>query len=213
MLSERRAELRLFRFSTPVHSGNPGLVFGTEKYELLARSRLLVNVHRDDSEPGYFEWVRMVEAMANGCTVITEPCTGFEPLLPGVHFVEASDLASAVREMLDDPGRAEGIGEAGRHAVLDEIPLSSSLAPLLDRVAACDLRGKSARPRRRSRRPSVTVHDSPILSSFRPAARARERVFRALVAEQRASPRDRVGPRARALRRSRPHLGAHHPGL
>ena len=66
LLWNRRADLRLFRFTEPVHGGVPGLVFGQDKYDLLARTRMLVNVHRDDSSPGYFEWARMIEAMANG---------------------------------------------------------------------------------------------------------------------------------------------------
>ena len=39
-------------------------------------AEMLLNVHRDDRRPGYFEWARMVEAMANGCVVLTEPSTG-----------------------------------------------------------------------------------------------------------------------------------------
>ncbi len=50
---------------------------------LLARAKVLVNIHRDARRPGYFEWLRMVEAMANGCVVLTEPSTGYEPLQPG----------------------------------------------------------------------------------------------------------------------------------
>ena len=134
LLWNRRADLRLFRFTEPVHGGVPGLVFGQDKYDLLARTRMLVNVHRDDSSPGYFEWARMIEAMANGATVITEPSTGFEPLVPGEHFVQTDDIAGAVSELLDDEPQRHELGEAGRRAVLDAVPLTGSLGPVLDRL-------------------------------------------------------------------------------
>jgi hypothetical protein len=67
VLWRRECDLRLFSFATPVQTGTPGLVFGDDKYRLLARSRILLNIHRDDARPGYFEWARMMEAMANGC--------------------------------------------------------------------------------------------------------------------------------------------------
>ena len=103
LLQDRPADLRLFRFTAPVRTGAPGLVFGTDKYRLLASAKLLVNIHRDDRRPGYFEWARMVEAMANGCVVVTEPCAGAAPLRPGEHFVETDDLAATVAELLERP--------------------------------------------------------------------------------------------------------------
>ena len=39
LLWNRHSELRLFRFTEPVHGGVPGLVFGRDKYDLLARSQ------------------------------------------------------------------------------------------------------------------------------------------------------------------------------
>ena len=46
----------------------------------------------------YFEWARAVEAMANGCVVISEPSEGYEPLVAGTHFVEAEidQMAAAI---------------------------------------------------------------------------------------------------------------------
>jgi Glycosyl transferase family 2/Glycosyl transferases group 1 len=182
VLSERRADLRMFRFTTPVGPGVPGLAFGPEKYALLARAKLLVNVHRDDRRAGYFEWARMVEAMANGCVVVTEPCAGFEPLRSGIEFVETDDLASTVQALLDDPTSREAIASAARDAVGTRFPLHETLRPILDCIDGIEV----AVPRRRpSRRASVVAAPPPVLREFRPAAASRERVFRALVAEQR----------------------------
>jgi hypothetical protein len=185
LLWNRRADLRLFRFTEPVHGGVPGLVFGRDKYDLLARTRMLVNVHRDDSSPGYFEWARMIEAMANGATVITEPSTGFEPLVPGEHFVQTDDIAGAVSELLDDEPRRHELGEAGRRAVLDAVPLTGSLGPVLDRIDALDVARRTPRQRRRVRRNRITrVHGRPLMPVFKPAPELRERVYHALLAEQ-----------------------------
>lgn len=177
-LWDRRVELRLFRFSRPVDGDVPGVVFGRDKYELLGRSRILLNVHRDDVRPGYFEWARMVEAMANGCAVVTEPSAGFEPLVDGVHFVATDDLAATVAALLDDPARCAALGAAARTAVLDEFPLVSSLGPLLERLDAV-----GSAPVAPARRPLRRAHAGPLLPEFRPADDARAEVYRALLAE------------------------------
>lgn len=137
-LVHRRCELRLFRFDLPVTATTPGLVFGAEKYATLARARVLLNLHRDrpgDDRP-YFEWARMVEAMANGCVVLTEPSDGVTPLQPGVHFVEATadDLGAALDELLDDEGRLAAIGDAARRAVTVDLALAGTVGAMLDHV-------------------------------------------------------------------------------
>jgi hypothetical protein len=180
LLWDRDVELRLFRFSAPVDGSAPGTVFGDDKYRLLARSRILLNLHRDDVAPGYFEWARMVEAMANGCAVLTEPSTGYEPLVDGKHFVVADDLAAPLAELLDDPRRCREIGEAARTAVLDEHPLVESLAPILDR-----LDDVAPGRRRRHRKPAPRAHRAPLFDELRPATALRRRVYVALMDEQR----------------------------
>ena len=89
-------------------AGVGGLVFGADKYDLLADSRILLNLHRDDRRPGYFEWARMIEAMANGCCIVTEPSAGFEPLVAGQHFVETDDPEARDPDVARRPGRSGG---------------------------------------------------------------------------------------------------------
>ena len=180
LLWNRESQLRLFRFSAPVDGAAPGTVFGDDKYRLLARSQILLNVHRDDALPGYFEWARMVEAMANGCAVLTEPSTGYEPLIEAKHFVVADHLAVPLAELLDDPDRCRAIGEAARSAVLDEHPLVESLAPVLDRLDEV----APGRPRRH-RKPVPRAHRAPLFGELRPAAALRRRVYVASMDEQR----------------------------
>ena len=122
VLWSRNSEIRLFTFSRPLQGDEPGVVFGNEKYELLSRSKILVNLHRDDDSDGYFEWARMVETMANGCVVVTEPSVGHDPLVAGEHFVEADieSLADTVVELLGDDDRRGRIADAAHRAVMHE---------------------------------------------------------------------------------------------
>jgi hypothetical protein len=143
-LVHRRSELRLFRFDRPVTSHTPGLVFGAAKYDLLASAAVLINIHRDRAAhhppglepPAYFEWARLIEAMANGCVVVTEPAEGHEPLQPGIHFVtaEADELGDVVDALFNDPDRRSSIAEAAHHAVTVELDLAATIAPILDQL-------------------------------------------------------------------------------
>jgi len=186
LLWNRRVDLRMFSFNRPVREGAGGLVFAEAKYDLLADSLVLLNLHRDDTSPGYFEWARMIEAMANGCCVLTEPSTGFEPLRAGVHFVETERPADVVAGLLDDPAGTAAIGRRAANAVLREFPLTSALGPALERIDAIDDR----RPRRRLIVPNFSsrmlrAQQIPLLPAFRPTAAFRERLFEALTAEMR----------------------------
>ena len=58
-----------------------------QRNALLQQTKILLNVHYSDLP--YFEWHRALMAMANRCCLITETCEGFEPLVPGKHFVMA----------------------------------------------------------------------------------------------------------------------------
>jgi hypothetical protein len=186
MLWDRAVDLRLFSFARPVHDGVPGLVFGDDKYRLLARSRILLNLHRDESGPGYFEWARMVEAMANGCCVVTEPVTGHEPFVPGEHLIVTNDPGGEIERLLADPAECDRIGAAGRRAVLESHPLTASLGPVLDELDDLARSGRGApRPRRppRYRRRMIVAQQHPLLPVFRPNHELRHRLYRAQMAE------------------------------
>ena len=186
VLWNRTADLRLFSFARPVADGVPGLVFGRDKYRLLARSRILLNIHRDDTRPGYFEWARMVEAMANGCCVVTEPVTGFDPFVQGEHFIVTDDLEWVVAELLDDPQRCEQIGRTARSAVLEQYPLMSTLGPILGELDARPTVAPDL-PRRipRYRRQMIVAQQHPLLPAFQHAQDIRVRTYLALMAETR----------------------------
>jgi hypothetical protein len=143
-LFRRSSELRLFRFDRPIGPATPGVVFGDEKYALLAGATLLLNLHRDRSAhfppgaepPPFFEWARLLEAMANGCVVVTEPSVGYEPLVAGEHFVEAQphELGDVIDELLSSPDAMASIARSAFETVTGELALERALAPVLDHI-------------------------------------------------------------------------------
>jgi hypothetical protein len=136
-----QADIRLVAGDRPIDAATPHTVFGADKYRLLSSAKLLLNIHRDrpaDAQAPYFEWARAIEAMANGCVVVTEPADGWDPLVAGTHFVEAriDGMAAAIDSLLHDEARRVGIAEQAREAVFGALALVNSLAPLLDRIEA-----------------------------------------------------------------------------
>jgi glycosyltransferase involved in cell wall biosynthesis len=80
---------------------------------LLQRTKILLNIHYSDLR--YFEWHRALIGLANGCCLITETCEGFEPFVPGKHFVmaEADNLITCCEYYLTHHAEREAIaGEA-----------------------------------------------------------------------------------------------------
>ena len=72
-------DLRLAGGDRPIDTTTPQAVFGEGKRHLLSSAKVLLNIHRGrpaDTVTPYFEWARAIEAMANGCVLISEPSTG-----------------------------------------------------------------------------------------------------------------------------------------
>ncbi|WP_040493829.1 glycosyltransferase [Ilumatobacter nonamiensis] len=191
VLWDRSSDIRAFPVRRPIVGGEPGLVFGTEKYDLLADVRVLINVHRDDASSAerYFEWARMVEAMANGCVVVTEPSTGCEPLVAGEHFLEAdvADMADVVSGLLDDEDRRNRIAEAAYAEVMGPLGLQSSVGDLLQTVEAEGMglnpSAETRRDRRVARRFTANSDPAPLFPVYAPYREARREVYDAFLAE------------------------------
>ena len=90
-----------------------------QRNALLQRAKILLNVHY--SELQYFEWHRALIAIANRCCLITETCEGFEPLVPGKHFVmaKADDLIAYCEYYLNHEEERKAIAEAAYNFVRD----------------------------------------------------------------------------------------------
>ena len=95
---------------------------------------MLMNVHR--GELGYFEWQRAIEAMINGCVLLSEHSLGFAPLIPGEHFLSVSfdSLDVALEGLLEDEPRLARMRRSAYELLRDVHPLSSSIAVLADAI-------------------------------------------------------------------------------
>ena len=108
--------------------------------------------------------------MANGCAVVTEPSSGFEPLVAGEHFIETDDVATTLVGLLNDPARCERLGAAAAQAVLEDHPLRASLAPVLEEAASSlPMRQRRALVPRRSEARLRRLQQIPLLPAFAPA--------------------------------------------
>jgi glycosyltransferase involved in cell wall biosynthesis len=83
-----------------------------QRNALLQQTKILLNVHYSDLR--YFEWHRALIALANRCCLVTETCEGFEPFVPGKHFVmaKADDLTACCEYYLKHEDEREAITEA-----------------------------------------------------------------------------------------------------
>ena len=90
---DRRVALTLTDSELPHLADSSTFVSGNRRWDVLRNSKLMLNVHRSDL--GYLEWLRVIGAIVNGCVVVTEHSFGFEPLVPGKHFISASYEQSA----------------------------------------------------------------------------------------------------------------------
>ncbi len=101
----------------------PDFLKEAEKYRRLRSAKILLNLHRTTSSA--LEWMRFLEAICNGCVVVSEPCLDNDPLIPGEHFVAASTdgIATAINRLLDDPDRLARLRERAYDFVRQELPM------------------------------------------------------------------------------------------
>ena len=123
-LARWRCELRISDNSRPNTGPSPSFIVGDEKLSLLARSRVLLNVHQGE-EP-YFEWLRVIEAIHCGAAVVSEHSTDYSPLVPGEHFLAGrlESLPFLVEALLEDEGRRRAIAQAAYDFLRAELPMS-----------------------------------------------------------------------------------------
>lgn len=130
LLWDFNTDIRLFEFPRPMTEARGHFVCGPDKWKLLAQSRVLLNIHR--SQVPYFEWVRVLEAVANGCLVVSEVSDEYGPLVPGEHLVAApSDLLGAYVSSLaiDETLRAE-MAHAAYDLVRTKLEMTALLEPI-----------------------------------------------------------------------------------
>lgn len=101
---------------------------------LLQRTKILLNVHY--SELPYFEWHRTLIGLANRCCMITEPCEGFAPLIPGKHLImaKADDLITCCEYYLEHEDEREAIAEAAYHFVRERFTQKDNCRAFLQQI-------------------------------------------------------------------------------
>ena len=142
----------------------PDFLMGRAKHEHLADSRLLLNLHRERS--GALEWVRVLEAMCNGCVVLTETSIDVAPLVPGDHLVmtRAESLGAAAAALAGQPDREHKMRTAAYEFVRTTLDMRDS-AGVLIRLAT-ELLTRTPAPHAEPAAPPV----APVVTGERPLA-------------------------------------------
>ncbi|MGW4128713.1 glycosyltransferase family protein [Amycolatopsis japonica] len=123
------------RLLTPPHepmtAARVDFLPGKAKFEHLARSRFLLNLHRERKQT--LEWVRTLEAMTNGCVVISETSVDVEPMVPGEHLVLArpESLGSVVAALAGEPERERHLRSAA-YGFVKSLDMTASARRLIE---------------------------------------------------------------------------------
>jgi hypothetical protein len=110
----------------------PDFLKGADKYHRLRSAKILLNLHRTTSSA--LEWMRFLEAICNGCVVVSEPCLDGDPLVPGEHFVAVSveGIGPAIDHLLDQPDQLQLMRERAYDFVREELPMGSAAQRLAE---------------------------------------------------------------------------------
>src|SRR5438552_2600673 len=105
-----------------------------QRNALLQRAKILLNVHYSDLR--YFEWHRALIAMANRCCLISETCEGFEPLVPGKHFVmaKADDLTTCCEYYLEHEDERKAITAAAYDFICERVTQKDNCRAFLQQI-------------------------------------------------------------------------------
>ncbi len=143
-LSRYRTELLISDNSRPNHMSSASYRADNDKWELLGRSKILINVHQEENP--YFEWLRVVQAISCGAVVVSEHSVDFAPLVPGRHLLmgHAGSLHLLASVLLEDGHRRWRMQTDAYDTVRRDLTLAASVARLAS-VAGALAAGKPAR--------------------------------------------------------------------
>jgi hypothetical protein len=101
LFNHYKSNIVITRLEKPKFSHTKGFFANHDRNRLLRSCKILVNVHANDNT--YFEWLRVIMAIANGCLVISETSDYVEPLINGKHLVltELDDIAAQCEYYLE----------------------------------------------------------------------------------------------------------------
>jgi hypothetical protein len=111
-------------------SNRPDYLVDGAKYAHLGQAKVLVNLHREGTNS--FEWVRALQAIANGCVVVSEPSVDHHPLVPGEHFVaaDAESIPHVVEGLLLAQEHLARIRASAYEMVRTELDMAATIAQL-----------------------------------------------------------------------------------
>lgn len=134
LLWSRRSRLVMSDNATPNIADHAAFSTGRAKRELLAGTRVLVNIHQAD-EP-YFEWLRATEAAHCGAVIVSETSLHTEPFAHDEHVVFSSlaTLPLIVESIMDDPDRWIAI-RTNAYQLIREHPFAEGVERLLSIAA------------------------------------------------------------------------------
>jgi Glycosyl transferases group 1 len=85
LFNRHNSNIVITRLEKPKFHHTAGFFANHDRNRLLRSCKILVNIHANDNT--YFEWLRVVMAIANGCLVISETSDYVEPLINGKHLI------------------------------------------------------------------------------------------------------------------------------
>jgi hypothetical protein len=139
-----RCHIALSDDSRPNLANGAAFVAGEDKRALLARSKVLLNIH-GENEP-YFEWLRVAEAICGGCAVVSEHSSDIAPLKWGRHLLTGGlgSLGLFCAWLVEDNARREKMRSEAYQLFRDERPLSNAARELVQ--AGCEVDAASVSP-------------------------------------------------------------------
>lgn len=161
----------------PKPSSRPDYLIDGAKYVHLSHAKLLINLHRGVCTS--FEWVRVLQAVANGCVVVSEPSTDHGPMAPGVHFLAAAapSIPGVVQSLLSNPDRLAEIRTSAYELVRGGLEMSSTVQQLTEtaqalasrrsRQEAAPVKPLAADPARGLRASPPPGEDAPLRTAVR----------------------------------------------
>jgi Glycosyl transferase family 2 len=133
-LRHRRCHFVISDNSRPNFAASGSYVADAEKWDLLARSKVLINLHQEETP--YFEWLRVVQAVASGCAVVSETSLDVEPLRVGDHMLmgRAEALGFLAELLLIDDVRREDTARGAYAFLREQLPMAHSVGRLAEAV-------------------------------------------------------------------------------
>jgi Glycosyl transferase family 2 len=118
--------------SRPNARSGAGFAAAETKRALLARSKVLLNLHGED-EP-YFEWLRVAEAICAGCAVVSEHATDVAPLQHDRHLVmgRADSLGPLCAWLVDDEVNRDRIRTEAYELLVSQRPMARAAQLLVE---------------------------------------------------------------------------------